>query len=383
MPDLTVTNVRPFNGTATDIHIRDGIVVDAPGANATVVDGLGAIALPAFVDAHMHLDKTLWGLPWRAHSAGKRLDEKIANERAARQELGADVEIQAARLIDQAIKNGTAAIRSHVDIDPDIGLANVESLLRVKSAYADVVDIQLVAFPQTGLVSRPGTSDLMHAAIEMGVDLVGGIDPQAIDGDADAHVRTIFDLAERTGAGIDIHHHEEGDAGADTLDLILDAVEAYAMQGCVTLSHAFCIGMVSEARMQSILDRIATLDVAIITTAPGYKAFPPVQAMREREIRVASGSDGVRDVWTPFGNADMLERAMLLAYRSNFRRDDEIEMVLDICTYGGGEVMDLEDHGPFPGQRADIVLIEAENAAEAVVNRPSGRRLIKNGALIG
>ena len=382
MSDLTVTNVRPLNGPSADIHIRDGIIVDAQVPNAQVVDGLGALAVPAFVDAHMHLDKTLWGLPWRAHSAGKSLAEKIANERAARRELGVDVDVQAAKLIDQATKNGTAAIRSHVDIDPDLGLANVESLLRVRSAYADKVDIQLVAFPQTGLISRPGTAELMGTAIQMGVDLIGGIDPQAIDGDANAHIRTIFDLAERTGAGIDIHHHEEGEAGADTLDLILNAVEAWSMQGRATVSHAFCIGMVPEARMQSLLERIAALDVAIITTAPGYKAFPPIREMRQRKIRVASGSDGVRDVWTPFGNADMLERAMLLAYRSNFRRDDEIGLVLDICTRGGGDVMNLGDHGPLPGQRADIVLIAAENAAEAVVNRPSGRRLIKNGVLI-
>lgn len=382
MHDLTITNVRPLNGPVSDIHIRDGIVVDAPVPDAPAVDGFGAIAVPAFIDAHMHLDKTLWGLPWRAHSAGKSLAEKIANERAARQELGADVEVQATKLIRQAIKNGTAAIRSHVDVDPDLGLANVESLLRVKSAHADKVDIQLVAFPQTGLVSRPGTAELMGTAIDMGVDLIGGIDPQVIDGDATLHIRTIFDLAEKTGAGVDIHHHEEGEADADTLDLILDAVEAYSMQGRVTLSHAFCIGMVSDVRMQSLLDRIAQLDVAVITTAPGYKAFPPIQAMRQRAIRVASGSDGVRDVWTPFGNADMLERAMLLAYRSNFRRDDEIEMVMDICSHGGGVVMKLGDHGPLPGQRADIVLIEAENVAEAVVNRPQGRRLIKSGALI-
>ncbi len=382
MTNLHITNVRPMGGALQDIYIKDGHVAELPVAGAPVVDGDGALALPAFVDAHMHLDKTLWGLPWRPHSAGKSLAEKIANERNARQELGADTEEQAARLIAQAIKNGTSAIRSHVDVDPDLGLGNVESLLNVKAAHADSIDIQLVAFPQTGLVSRPGTAALIEDAINMGVDLVGGIDPHVIDGNAAAHIQTIFEIAERTGTGIDIHHHEEDEPGADTLDLILDAVAAYSMQGRVTLSHAFCIGMVSDSRRSALLDRIAELDVAVITMAPGYKPFPPLNDMRRRNIRAGSGSDGVRDVWTPFGNADMLERAMLLAYRSNFRRDDELAYGLELCSRGGATVMGLPEHGPLPGQRADIVLVDAGNIAEAVISRPGARKLIKAGRVL-
>ncbi|WNK01109.1 amidohydrolase [Thalassospiraceae bacterium LMO-JJ14] len=382
MNNLSIRNVRPMGGAACDIHIADGVMVMEGIDDADHLDGAGALVLPAFVDAHMHLDKTLWGLPWRAHSAGKSLAEKIANERTARAELGADTARQAEKLIAQAMMNGTAAIRSHVDIDPDLGLSNVETLLRIKTEYADRVDIQLVAFPQTGIIRRPGTAELMETAIKLGVDLVGGIDPQVIDGDAKAHIRTIFDIAERTGAGIDIHHHEEGETGADTLDLILDAVDAYALQGRVTVSHGFCIGMVSESRMQSLMDRIAALDVAVITSAPGYKPFPPLDEMRTRNIRAAAGSDGVRDVWTPFGNADMLERAMLLAYRSNYRRDDELAFALEMSTQGGARVMGLDRHGPGLGCRADLVLIDAENVADAVVSRPAHRTLIKAGRVI-
>lgn len=382
MANLTIRNVRLEGEPVSDIHIADGIVVADAVARADVLNGHGALALPAFVDAHMHLDKTLWGLAWRAHSAGKSLAEKIANERRARSELGADVALQAAKLIAEAQKNGTAAIRSHVDIDPDLGLGNVEAMLGIKADHADTIDLQLVGFPQTGIVSRPGTAQLMEEAIRLGVDLVGGIDPHAIDGDAAGHIKTIFDIAERTGVGIDIHHHEEGDAGADTLELILDAVAAYGMQGQVTISHGFCIGMVATSRMGHLLDRIAALDVSVVTTAPGYKPFPPLDAMRTRGICAAAGSDGVRDVWTPYGNADMLERAMLMAYRSNYRRDDELAFALDMCSHAGASLMGLTVHGPNTGARADIVLVDAENMAHAVVARPAGRTLIKGGRVV-
>jgi cytosine/adenosine deaminase-related metal-dependent hydrolase len=382
MTNLTILNVHRRDEAASDIYIADGMVVADPAPGADVLDANGALALPAFVDAHMHLDKTLWGLPWRAHSAGKSLSEKIANERRARSDLGADTAAQAAKLIAQAHRCGTAAIRSHVDVDPDLGLGNVEALLAVRADHAESVDIQLVAFPQTGLVSRPGTPRLMEDAIRLGVDLIGGIDPEVIDGDAAGHIRTIFEMAERTGAGIDIHHHEEGDPGADTLDLILDAVAAHGMQGLVTISHGFCIGMVDTARMERLLDRIAELDVSVITAAPGYKPFPPLDAMHARNIRAGAGSDGVRDVWTPYGNADMLERAMLMAYRSNYRGDDELSIALDMCCGGSASVMGLTRHGTDIGNRADIVLIQAENAAHAVVARPDGRTLIKGGRVI-
>ncbi len=340
------------------------------------------MALPGFVDAHMHLDKTLWGLPWRPHTAGSSLAEKIESERRVRTELGADVEKQAVALIRQASRNGTTHIRTHVDVDPDIKLSNLEAVLAARDAYRDTVELQIVAFPQSGIIRQPGTAQLLEEALGLGADLVGGIDPKGVDGDAQSHIRTIFEIAEKASVGIDIHHHEEGDDGADTLDLILDAVAAWDMRGKVTLSHAFCIGMVDQSRRDALLERIKLLDVSLMTHAPGYKAFPPIRDLVRHKIAVCSGSDGVRDAWTPYGTADMLERAMLIGYRSDFRRDDEIAIAFDICTLGGAIVLGLENYGLSVGDWADCVLVDAETLSEAVVTRPTERTVIKRGRVI-
>lgn len=380
--DLTITNVRSVAGEKIGLNVSNGRFAASANPSAEVIDGGGRIALPGFVDAHMHLDKTLWGLPWRPHTAGVTLNEKIENERRVRHELGADTASQAIGLIRQASKNGTTHIRTHVDVDPEIGLSGMHALFAARDACKAFMDVQIVAFPQSGILRQPGTADLLAEAIRQGADLIGGIDPHGVDGDAKEHIRTVFEIADKEGVGMDIHHHEEDDPGADTLDLILDAVATWSMQGKVTLSHAFCIGMVDETRREKLLQRIKSLDVSIMTHAPGYKPFPPLKDLARHEIATCSGSDGVRDVWSPYGTADMLERAMLLGYRSNFRRDDEIALAFDICSRGGADVMGLENYGINVGDEADCVLVAAETLAEAVVSRPIDRIVMKRGKIV-
>ncbi len=380
--NLTIRNVRPLGNAPCTIYVKNGRYALEPPEDGPSIDATGQTLLPGLVDAHMHLDKTLWGLPWRPHSAGASLAEKIANERQVRKSLGADTHAQAVALIRQASQNGTTHIRTHVDVDPEIGLDNIHAVLRARDTCADLVNVQIVAFPQSGLVSQPGTAQLLENAIHKGADLIGGIDPQVIDGNAKEHIKTVFDIADRTGAGIDIHHHEEGEEGADTLAMILDAVAAWGFEGRVTLSHAFCIGMVNQARREELLSRIVSLDVSIMTHAPGYKAFPPIEDLLRFGVQACSGSDGVRDVWSPYGNADMLERAMLLGYRSNFRRDEDIEHAFEMCTAGGAAVLKIDDYGLDIGCVADGVILDSSCIAEAVVSRPPNRTVIKNGVIV-
>jgi len=384
--ELIIKNCRPMGGTTTDILVRDGRIVEigkvaaAPGAK--VEDAAGALVLPGLVEAHTHLDKTLWGMGWHKHAAGPRLIDKIDNERASKKRLDIDPARQSARQILLSLGKGTTHIRSHVDIDTEIGLWGIEGVMATRERYRDVMDVEIVAFPQSGMLRRSGTVELMEEAMRLGSEVVGGLDPCAIDRDPKGHLDVVFGLAQRHGRPIDIHLHEPGEIGAFSMDLIFERTRALGMQGKVTVSHAFCLGTPDRDLVDPLIAELAALDIAIMTTAPASRPAPPVKRLTEAGVRLCSGSDGIRDTWGPYGNADMLERAMFVGLRNNFRRDDEVELALDVCTKGGAAVMALQDYGLAPGCQADFVLVDAETLAEAVVGHPPRRLVVKRGAVV-
>ena len=383
--DLLITNVRPNGGPPSSILIRNGRITAfgvPAGQGVEVFDGGGRLAIPGLVEAHAHLDKTLYGMPWYVNNVGPRLVDKIDNERAARKSLGIDAQRQSARQLALTVGHGTTHIRTHVDVDTDCGVTSIEGVMATRDAHADHVDMQLVAFPQSGLLIRPGTLELLDAAMRLGCDAVGGLDPCAIDRDPKGHLDAIFGLAQRYGKGVDIHLHEPGEIGAFSMELIIERARALGMrQQSVVISHAFCLGMPDIAAVDRLLADLAEAEIAIMTTAPPSRPVPPVLRARAAGVVVGAGSDGIRDTWGPYGNGDILERAMLVGMRNNLRRDPEVELALDICTHGGAAMMGLADYGLEVGKPADLVLLEGSCLAEAVVSRPRDRITFKRGKM--
>ena len=168
---LLIRSVRPAGGAATDVLVRDGRIA-AIGAGATgagtTFDAGGRLMIPGLVEAHTHLDKSFWGMGWHKHTAGPALIDKIETERRNRREFGIDADRQSGRLVAQMVKLGTTHIRSHVDVDTELGLWGVEGIMKTRAEYVDIMDIELVAFPQSGLLRRPGTLELMHEAMKAG-----------------------------------------------------------------------------------------------------------------------------------------------------------------------------------------------------------------------
>jgi len=385
--DLLIRNVRPMAGARVDVRVAGGVIAQvSPGLPAAPgieeIDGSGGIALPGFVDAHMHLDKTFWGLPWRAHEAGPTVRDRIDNERRLRREVALAPDVQAEGLARQAVSRGTLHIRSHVDVDTEIGLRNLEGIMAARRRLRDVVSIQVVAFPQSGVVTRPGTADLLDRAVRDGAELIGGIDPAGIDRDPAGQLDLVFGIAGRYGAGVDIHLHDGGELGALQIRMIAERTRALGLAGRVSVSHAFCLAMVDEAEQNQLVELLVTNGIAIMTTAPGDRPMPPFRRLRTAGVRVASGSDGVRDAWTPFGTADMLERAMLLAYRSGFRTDELLHATLDAVTRGGAEVLGLERYGLGVGDRADLVIVPGETLGELIAMRPPRAFVVSGGRVV-
>ncbi len=246
----------------------------------------------------------------------------ISNERSGRRELPA-VAARAGALLDEYIASGTTLVRTHVDVDLDSGVTAIGGVIEAATSRADAIDVQIVAFPQSGMLVAPGTIELLDAAMSAGAHLVGGIDPAGFDGDPVKHLDAIFAIAERHGCGVDLHLHDRGALGR----------------------------------------------------------WDPLDLLDQHGVAVCLGQDGIRDLWSPWGDADMLNRAGLMAWRAGYRRDADIERCVDIATTRGAAAIGVDDHGLAPGCRGDVVLVDVACPAEAAVTAPPRTAVVKAGKI--
>lgn len=233
------------------------------------------------------------------------------------------------------------------------------------------------------MVTSPGTAQVMEAAIGEGAQVVGGIDPTTLDGDADAQLDIVFGIAERHGVKVDIHLHEPGDICIAQLQRIAARTQALGMQGLVAVSHAYGLGDVTDAVVDHTAEALAGAGISIMTNAPGDRAFPPVLRLRAGGVQVFTGNDNIQDAWWPYGNGDMLQRAMLVGYRSGFNTDEELRVALQMATEASAAVMGKQDYGLHLGNEASFVLLRAPNAAAAVAAAIHERVIVRHGAFWG
>jgi cytosine deaminase len=383
---MILANALLPDGGFADVEIAGGLVaaLHAPGdahGSGERIDLAGALLLPAFVDGHIHLDKTHWGAPRLPHVEGRGVRERIAAERVSRHRVRLPIEARASALIRTLIANGTIRARSHVDIDNDVGLANLEAVLRVREAYREWIDIQLVAFPQSGVTTEKGASNLIASAVMAGADLIGGLDPAGFDNDVKGQLDILFGLAEALGKGIDIHLHDSGETGAAELRDIAARTIAAGLQGRVAVSHAFALGSIEQGLFDKTAEALARAEVAIMTSCPPSAPVPPVKRLRERGVTVFAGSDNIRDCWSPFGNGDMLDRAAIIAQRHQMFTDRELEQTFALITREADKALGRSHWEIGAGAVADLVAVEAASVADAVVDRPPRRLVIRAGRI--
>ncbi len=385
--DTIIEDILLPDGNIGHIAVGAGHIVSigtetSPQADGSKrIKGGGALALPGLIDGHVHLDKTFIGDGWKSHracTAGFDVRERVEFEKEALA-TAAPGENRASALVEQVVAHGTTHLRCHVDIDPEAGLKNLDLVLNIRDRYRDAIDIQIVAFPQSGIVTAPGTAELLDSAMRNGADLVGGLDPVGFDRDMKGHLDIIFDLAERHGAGIDIHLHDPDTLGLTELEEIATRTLVLGMQGKVAVSHAYSLGEVPEAAARKTADVLARSNVSIMTNAPGNRPFPPVKMLHEAGVTVFTGNDNIRDSWWPYGEGDMFERVMIIGYRSGFLTDEDLCLAFDLATRNAAQVLGLGINGLEVGAPADFVLVNARGVPEAVVARPEGRKVFKRG----
>lgn len=368
-----------------DVLIENGVFskisshIDIQENEAVVIDGKGKVLLPHLIDGHAHIDKTLWGLEWFENEVPRELDKIVENERKYRAKNPFDSHTQSMRMTKQCLQLGTGAIRTHIDVDTEIGTKHVEGVLETKRKFEGIVNIETVCFPQSGLIQRTGTLALMDASMALGCNYVGGIDPSSFDRDPVKHLDMIFSLADKYGTGVDLHLHEPGELGAFSVELLIERTKALSMQGKVTVSHGFCLGDVATDYQHQLAEQLGANQIHVATVVPSNRTPIPFELLRSHGVQVSAGNDGIRDTWGPYGTGDMLQRAMFTGLKYRWRKDSELTQALYAVTEGGAKMMGLEQYGIQEGNPANFVIVEALNFIDAIVSQPTQRDVYSRG----
>ena len=387
-PTSALRNVRPWGGVASDILISEaGLITaiqpaSAAPAEAGEIDGRGLLALPGLVNAHAHIDMSWLGFPWESYGGEGGTEGRIRYERARRGEFGYPSADITARVLAEFVRHGTTTIRTHVDVDPDVDVRAIDAVREAAASYDGALTVEIIAFPQDGVLRHPGVLDMMREAARKGVEHLGGIDPASIDRDPVGQLDAIFGLAAEYGTGIDIHLHDGGELGAFQFELIVARTESLGLAGKVNIAHGFAIAQVGDSRRRDLLQAMGALDITMTTVAPLRLPQLPLHEMDAAGVRFAFGTDGIRDLWSPYGTGDLLGIAWQYARASGLVRDEDLRRVVEIATRDGGRFAGLDVHDLVVGSRADIVLLDAENPMDALVRTPARQVVLGAGRLL-
>ncbi|WP_219817082.1 amidohydrolase family protein [Arthrobacter sp. GMC3] len=397
MSSCTIRNVRPWGGEPSDVTVVAGRISaiaphnPAAAVTGTVVEGRGRLLLPSFSDVHVHLDSTRLGLPFREHTGGPGVWTMMLNDRNNWRNAETSIGERAETTLRMMIERGTTRVRSYAQVDVDCGLERFEAVAAARETHKDRAEVKIIAFPQAGLLLEEGSAQVLEEALKAGADVVGGIDPCSLDRDPVRHLDIVFGLAEKYQLPIDIHLHEAGELGHFSADLIAERTRALGMQGNVTISHGYPLWGVSDAHTRKLIETWAELDISTATVAPGTGAKLPLAELAAAGVRVGLGEDGQRDYWSPYGNADMLDRTWQLAFTNGFRADELIEHALAVATLGGASILDrstprLRSVADRPGTQvsdvASFVLVPGDSVSAAVMERSSDRTVLHNGHVV-
>lgn len=380
-------NVTGTNSEEFHLLIRDKKIAKIISASEEITDNLPQkdakqlLALPSFIEKHCHLDKTLLGDRWRSVTPVRNIFERLEIEKEVLPSLETTTQERAELLLEKYVEYGITHVRTHVDIYPEVGLKNLENVQKVLRKFEGKLTYEIVAFPQHGLL-RTDSRDLIREALKSGASFVGGVDPATVDGDIEASLKAMVELAVEGNAGIDLHLHDPDHLGIFTMKKLAQLTKVAGLQGKVAISHAFGLGDISISQAEEMAELLADAGITIISSVPIDRKFPPMGLLRERGVSVAVGCDNIFDVWSPFGNGDILERVGRLAEIAHWVDERSLSQALYYIT-GGKTPVNQEGKQVWPkvGDEANLVLVEASCSAEAVARRSKRVATIFNGEM--
>lgn len=390
----------PHSDTPVSIRIEDSEIAsigDEPAEAETIVDAEGGLVTPAFVDCHTHLDKAMLQEAVRGRTG--TLDEAIAVMREQKEQYTRDgVRERAEEAIRLHLEHGCTTIRTHVDVDRICGLTALEGVAAARDTYEEVADIEIVAFPQEGLLTADGSEDLLREAMENGADVVGGGPAFEESPETERqHIGILLDMAERYDTPVDMHIDETMDAGSRTLEELAVQVQERGLDdGRVTASHACALSAYPDAYAQEVIDRVAAANMNVVTNPatnlllqgrdaphPKPRGLTRVGQLREAGVTVAAGQDNMQDGFNPYGQANMLKIAWLLSHAAHLDTPSGQGAALSMITQDASTVVGAGEHGLFAGAAAALNAFSPDitSVAAALRETPLPRHTVHQGAV--
>lgn len=365
------------------VEIENGLVKNILPNNtqASAVDAKGLLMLPMFKDMHIHLDKTFYGGEWKATTKRQNgVKGMIALEQKILPDMLKTSTHRAEKLIELLQSKGSGFARSHVNIEPTSKLQSLKNLQKALDNKKNSFGAELVAFPQHG-VFYTDSAGLMKDAAQMGIDYIGGLDPQSIDGSIEKQMDFIVKLAVDYNKGIDIHLHEGGESGLKTVEYLMDRVnENPVLKGKTFLSHCFVLGRIDAKKQEEVAEKLGNAQIGIVSTIPFGGLIMPIPTLYKYNVQVSTGNDSIIDHWNTWGTGSVLDKAKLMAQLYGYGTEFGLSRSLKLAT---NNVLPLDDKGnrqwPKAGAKADLVLVDASCSAEAVSRVPEVKSLIYAG----
>ena len=395
--DLLIRNARlRGRGEAlADIAISDGIVVGvgpsidvSPGV---AVDAHGNLVTPSFVNPHLHLCK-VWTLPMLSEAALDAYHGDGMSEAAKAIDLAAAVKANydaswivpnARRAVALAALHGNLHIRAFADVDTKARLEGVKALIAVREEFRGIVDIQVVAFAQDGILREPGADQLMREAMEIGADVVGGIPwIEANPADAQAHIKFCFDLAAAFDADVSMLLDDVGNAGMKTLEAMARQAMACGYQGRALAHHCRAMALYPESYFVELTPLLRQARVSVVSDPHTGPLEARVRELLAESINVCLGQDDISDAYYPFGRNNMPEVAFLAAHLLWMTKAQEIETLYDMITTRAATAMNLAGYGLEVGCAANLVVLDQPDVTEALRFHTPPAAIVSHGRLV-
>jgi cytosine deaminase len=399
---LCISDARLLGASAapTNVLLRDGRIAEIterPVAADETLDAQGGLLLAGFVECHFHPDKALTfprlGPIVSKSSMAESMARGVAVKRGFTHQ---DVEHRATQALELAVAHGVTTMRAQVDVDTVVGLTGIEAMLAVRERFAEIIDLQLVAFPQEGVLRDPGVEELLQEALRQGADILGG-GPTNEDSAADQHehLQRLFGLAAEADVDLDVHIDMAEDPRQKSLAELARMTIERGYEGRVNASHccalaaypqaeaAEAIELVRRAGVQICVCPMSNLLLADHGEEPRGRGASRPKALLQAGVNVAAGSDNMHDMWFRFGRLDLAEIAMMTCLAAAMRTDAEVREALDMVTVRAARFAGLGEVGVHAGAPADLVLFNATTIEDVLRGIPGNRRTIKNGRVVG
>ena len=379
--EVTATKTELFSLEIENAKIKS---ISANLERGDAIDAKGMLMLPSFKDMHIHLDKTFYGDKWQAvkkRSGGVK--GMIALEQKILPEMLKNSTFKAEKMIELLQSKGSSFARSHVNIEPTSKLKSLENLQIALENKKEGFGAELVAFPQHG-VFYTDSAKFMEEAAKADIDFIGGLDPYSIDGAIEKTMDFTVLLALDNNKGIDIHLHETGESGLETVEYLIDKVnENPVLKGKTYLSHCFVLGRLDKSKQEELAEKLGNAQIGIISTIPFGSLIMPIPTLTKYGVKVMTGNDSIVDHWNTFGTGSVLYKANLAAQLYGQVTEFGLSRMLKLATAGP---IPLDDQGtrqwPKVGDAADVVLVEASCSAEVVSRMSPVQSLIYKGNMV-